>query len=571
MKILSKDNLYIIFQIITIILALLLGNVISYLNISMYLILLLLILLYSNNKNYKNDRITSVFSLIFSLFFSFGNLKAIEAFETYNLPVCIYYAVSFVGYYYLIKNILLFLYKKTKNISITKDKKKQISKKKFIILLTLLGFVLYLPYLLEFFPGITSFDTYNQLNQILGNTAYSNHHPIIHTLIIKFFFDIGYFIFKSNVIGMLFFTIFQMLFVSFTFSNVLYLLYKNNVKKLYLILVFIFYYLVPYNALYSITTYKDVLFSCIMLLFIVFLYDNKESNLNLLKRIELILLSILVCLLRTNGILVIILLLIVLFIKYFNIYKDFIICIFIGLSFSFVFKLSLNVLNIPNPSFEESLSIPLQNIAYVVKNNGNISEEEYNELKKIMDVKKVNELYDVDYVDPIKNMVKDYNKGYLEKNKIKFIKLWFSIGIKNINMYIKSYVYQTSGYWYHNYAVNTFASYDNYDDLQIIHNNYNAPIISKIIGIMMYLNRAFQHVFWSNALSIYIIFYSLYYLIRKNKYRIYIYPIIFIWLSLLIATPVGYEFRYQYSIFISFPFVLASIFIKRSSQNEKNI
>ena len=205
----------------------------------------------------------------------------------------------------------------------------------------------------------------------------------------------------------------------------------------------------------------------------------------------------------------------------------------------------------------------IQNIAYVIKNNGNISKDEEKELNNIMDINKVRTLYDEDFSDPIKNMVKEYNNGYTEKNKFKFIKLWMSIGIKNINMYIKSYVYQTSGYWYHNYAVNTFPTFDNYDDLNIVHKNYNVSIISKLLNTLMYLNRAVQHILWSNALSIYIIFYSLYYLIRKNKNRIYIYPIIFLWLTLLIATPVGYEFRYQYSVFISFPFILSTIFINK--------
>ena len=567
MKILSKKNLYIIFQIITIILTLLLGNIISYLNISMYLTLLLLILLYSNNKNYKNDKITSIFSCIFSLFFTFGNIKGIQNYETYNLPVIIYYIVSFIGYYYLIKNILLLIYEKTKNINIESNKKKEISKEKFILITTIIGFILYIPYLLNYFPGITSFDTYSQLDQILGNNPYSNHHPIMHTLIIKVFFDIGYTIFKSKSIGMLFFTIFQMLFVSFTFSNVLYTCYKNKVNKIILIILFIFYYLIPYNCIYSITAYKDVLFSSIVLLFILFLYNNKDNGLTIMKKLELIILTIFVCLLRTNGIIAIILLIMIMLIKYLKKYKNYIICISIGFLLSFMFKFTIvNILNVMEVESVEAFSIPLQNISYVIKNNGNITEKEYKELNKIMDTQRVKEVYDEDFSDPIKNLTRERGSNYLNENKISFIKLWFSIGIKNIDMYIKSYANQTSGYWYHNYGINTFATFDNYDKLGIVHKNYNISIITKILNILMYMNRAVQHCLWSNALSIYIIIYSLYYLIKKNEYRIYIYPVIFIWLTLLIATPVGYEFRYQYSIFISFPFILTSLFIKRSKE-----
>ena len=550
----NRKNIYILFQIIVIIVGLLIGNVISYLNISMYMTLLLIVLLYKNNSNIKSNKITNIFSFIFSLFFTFGNLTIKN-----NIPIFIYYIVSIFSYYYLIKNILLLIYDKTKDINITDNKKKEVSKKKFITLITIIGFILYIPYLLEYFPGITSFDTYTQLNQILGNMPYSNHHPIIHTSIIGLFYNIGYTIFKSRNIGILFFTIFQMSFVSFTFANTLYILYKNNIKNIYLIILFIFYYLVPYNALYSITAYKDVLFSCIVMLFILFLYDNKDNKLTTIKKLELTILTILVCLLRTNGIIAVVFLFIIFLIKK---YKEFIICIGSGLIISFIFNiLIINIFNVEKVESVESFSIPIQNISYVIKNNGNISKDELNKLNKYINPETIKEVYDVDYVDPVKNSM---DNKYLNDNKIEFIKLWGSIGIKNINMYIRSYVYQTSGYWYHNYGVNTFPTFDNYDDLGIVHKSYNISIANKILNILMYLNRAVQHCLWSNALSIYMVIYSLYYTFRKNKYKLYIYPIIFIWLTLLIATPVGYEFRYQYSVFISFPFILTTLFIKRS-------
>ena len=546
----NRKNIYILFQIIVIIVGLLIGNVISYLNISMYMTLLLIVLLYKNNSNIKSNKITNIFSFIFSLFFTFGNLTIKN-----NIPIFIYYIVSIFSYYYLIKNILLLIYDKTKDINITDNKKKEVSKKKFITLITIIGFILYIPYLLEYFPGITSFDTYTQLNQILGNMPYSNHHPIIHTSIIGLFYNIGYTIFKSRNIGILFFTIFQMSFVSFTFANTLYILYKNNIKNIYLIILFIFYYLVPYNALYSITAYKDVLFSCIVMLFILFLYDNKDNKLTTIKKLELTILTILVCLLRTNGIIAVVFLFIIFLIKK---YKEFIICIGSGLIISFIFNiLIINIFNVEKVESVESFSIPIQNISYVIKNNGNISKDELNKLNKYINPETIKEVYDVDYVDPVKNSM---DNKYLNDNKIEFIKLWGSIGIKNINMYIRSYVYQTSGYWYHNYGVNTFPTFDNYDDLGIVHKSYNISIANKILNILMYLNRAVQHCLWSNALSIYMVIYSLYYTFRKNKYKLYIYPIIFIWLTLLIATPVGYEFRYQYSVFISFPFILTTLF-----------
>ena len=58
-----KDNIYKIFQIIFIVLALLVQNLVSYFNISMYLILILLLLLYKNNKNEKTNKFYLLFSI----------------------------------------------------------------------------------------------------------------------------------------------------------------------------------------------------------------------------------------------------------------------------------------------------------------------------------------------------------------------------------------------------------------------------------------------------------------------------------------------------------------------------
>ena len=54
--------------------------------------------------------------------------------------------------------------------------------KKFDIVLFLIPFIMFLIALFIYYPGILSFDSYNQLEQIRTG-VYSNGHPFIHTLI----------------------------------------------------------------------------------------------------------------------------------------------------------------------------------------------------------------------------------------------------------------------------------------------------------------------------------------------------------------------------------------------------
>ena len=45
--------------------------------------------------------------------------------------------------------------------------------------------LLHIPYLLAYWPGFIFGDSISSINQALGNTGYSNHHPVAYTMIIQ--------------------------------------------------------------------------------------------------------------------------------------------------------------------------------------------------------------------------------------------------------------------------------------------------------------------------------------------------------------------------------------------------
>lgn len=57
--------------------------------------------------------------------------------------------------------------------------------------------------------------------------------------------------------------------------------------------------------------------------------------------------------------------------------------------------------------FSKALSIPLQQIAYTIVNDGNISDEQYQKLGKIMDVDQIEEIYQPTVSDPVKINVRE--------------------------------------------------------------------------------------------------------------------------------------------------------------------
>ena len=58
-------------------------------------------------------------------------------------------------------------------------------------------FISWIPYFIIYYPGIISPDSYSQIQQVFGDLALNDHHPILHTAIIGFFVRIGVMIFKN--------------------------------------------------------------------------------------------------------------------------------------------------------------------------------------------------------------------------------------------------------------------------------------------------------------------------------------------------------------------------------------
>ena len=164
------------------------------------------------------------------------------------------------------------------------------------------------------------------------------------------------------------------------------------------------------------------------------------------------------------------------------------------------------------------------------KSNKDIKRESYQkrrqrsferEIKKIASIERLKKdkyraiSYNVS--DSTKNNIRVHDKGhYLENNKMKFLKIWIDIGVKNPDKYIQAYVKQTSGYWYYNYGkywiyrdkmkpghnVNHFSI----DFYQI---NLSPKIISYFIDNGLKATSFVYYKIWSPAMSFYVILFSL--------------------------------------------------------------
>lgn len=211
-----------------------------------------------------------------------------------------------------------------------------------IFLLTFISFnlVLYILY-----PGILTYDSYNQLNQIETN-SFNDWHPFIHTFIEMICLKINN---NPSSIG-----IFQILVFSVIWTSIC--KYNRNNKKVFIyeLIITILIFLNPLNPIYAITLWKDILY-CYFILLLCFITEIIYEKEFIISNKLLVFLSIVLAFvfsLRYNGIIVTIFTVTIL--AYLLLKKD---------------KISKNYLKLPIITIISILCINSLNLIYNVESN----------------------------------------------------------------------------------------------------------------------------------------------------------------------------------------------------------
>lgn len=123
----------------------------------------------------------------------------------------------------------------------------------------------WLPAYLAYYPGICSYDTTIQLAQIVEG-PFNDHHPIAHTLLLKWAMELGEGIFGSVNTGIGILVAVQMVFLAAAFAYGISILHKFQVKSGWFIIVQIYCMIYPFHWYMSISTIKDTIFSAFFLL-----------------------------------------------------------------------------------------------------------------------------------------------------------------------------------------------------------------------------------------------------------------------------------------------------------------
>ena len=402
--------------------------------------------------------------------------------------------------------------------------------------------------ILQYFGIDNKYSTY--VNLIDKNVILTNHHPVIHTLLIGSCLKIGLSLFNSTNIGLFIYSIIQIMILASTLSYTIKFMKELNLNIKYRLTCLIIYAFVPVFAFYAMSPVKDVIFGCLIILYIISIYKfiKTKDKLAIKDIIKEIILLILITLFRNNGFHIIILSFpFLLLIGRKNIFKYTTIILIV-----ITFQLSFNNIILPyfkiTPgSIRETLSIPFQQTARYVKEHKNeVTKKEKNVIDKVLGYDDLADRYKPEIADPVKN---DFNKDSTKNDLNNYFKTWLKQLKKHPITYVEATINNTYGYFYpvktnwyiytkYNPTINEYGFNYNFNNLNTLRDILSSfgkifpyiPIIGLIVNI---------------GFGTWIILFMLSYLIYKKKYKelIYLIPSLIV-LLVCVASPVNTYFRY---------------------------
>ena len=313
--------------------------------------------------------------------------------------------------------------------------------------------VSWLPCFLAYFPGIYSYDGEPQLIQYTSGKL-DNHHPIIHTLILGKCYDMGQWLKANgiNIDGLAFYTIIQVLLLSFALSYLLELLVNKKAGRGFVILCAIYICLFPTMPLMAISSTKDTFFTAFFILFITKLIKVKDAE-SRSEYIGVFVYALGCMFFRRNGYYVIFILMLCMallcVIKRKNIKRSFVnatIVLFISVVFfSITEKTVISLTGAQEGEAAEALSIPLQQMARAFKNDDNAIRAKYGERLTGY----ISETGLCNYRPLITDGVKQYfNNEHFAKDKAGFVKVYLELGRDYPGPYTLAVLYLTKGDWH---------------------------------------------------------------------------------------------------------------------------
>lgn len=335
--------------------------------------------------------------------------------------------------------------------------------KKNFLIIWLMIFLAWLPGLIASYPGIYAYDSAYQINSFMSGQI-NLQHPLVDTYLIGFcIIDLGKFL-GSRELGMLVYSVFQMLILSFSFAMIIKYMTKKRVSGLIQSLFLLIFMFLPVNPIMAFSATKDVIYAATFVLVIIMLLrlaDDQTLFFNKGYLLAFVVVAFINIIFRSQGIYVFLFGAVFGLIYFRKYWIRMLVLILLPLLLFVVYSgpvtKALNGVSNDDVSLHEKMSVPVVQLSRsLYYDTGELSQHEKEKIKSyIPNYMAIKDSPGI--ADAMKNT---FNSSLFRKNPVTFVKLWVQVGIKKPLTYVNAFSRLTIGLWYPDV---------NYPDIQADH------------------------------------------------------------------------------------------------------
>lgn len=546
----------------------------------------------------KENLVNIILSTLFSIFVVLGNIEnVLDVDFLLAWPVTV--IICFWGFYLCFELLLSYFLYCLRNASVVNEDVEYSKKRAWVGFgVSLLALLIVWGIGFAFsYPGNTTRDSNTMLSMALGKMNLKAAIPTVYVLILNALWNFGFSLFGTPNAAFAVCSGAHVIFVALIVAYLISRLYAYNVKRHICVIIWAFYAFVPYNVQLAHTVWKDIPFSACVFLFMILIWEDffdrqqKFDLRELCRLFGIIIAGIGMCLMRNNGYFAYLLFLpFAVYMFYKNNKK---VLVSLGIIFVLIkviqgpvndeimtrHKIWVNELKAEEEGIELSQDkavkkvknatssynasgiyiITVQQLGRVAVDRFDLSAEDYLRLNNVIDVERMREEYDPYCRD---------SAGYLINYKLpvkEYIKEWIYFGVKYPIQYMLAWKDQTFGYWYPDIQYWVYTDQIKENELGL----YKDSILSDdqryelMLTEEMYKEIPIYGMVWSIGFVVWMtLFFAGVTYIRKGLKAVMLYvPVLGVWATLLVATPVYAEFRYIYAMFLCLPLSVMLPFI----------
>lgn len=420
------------------------------------------------------------------------------------------------------------------------------------------------------FPGVLTTDSITTIRQLMGTQPYNNTMPFWHTMTVKLFVELGLAIFGDINSAVALFHVTQILFLAGCCAYSVMTLYEIGIPKAFVFGVFLLYAVVPYQIVYSVTLWKDMLFAGAALLMVTALLRIlRGQGKAVTNHIVFSLGAIGLCLWRTNGWFAAVFTFLIFLVL---MRREKRLLALLGAVIVVCWVLLnpvLNLIGVQKTDYMEAFAVPFQQIARVVANDREMTEEDRALLAKVFDLEKMREKYDPLTVDPIKFETFDHSQmEYLREHWQEYLSMYLRMARQNPGDFAKAWIDETKGYWNGGYFFWIYTKGVDQNEFGLVSSNGMGMIARCFHAAFRYLEKPeFLQPIYSIGVHIWVIISSFVVcILRRKKEALLSVPLLVLTVGLWLGTPVYAEFRYAYPMILTAPVILCATLFPQEAQ-----